>query len=590
MTRTCACAVVAALAGACAGSNSHGVTDGNNGGDAPPPPCTVSLVFTPPNPVAGPISTVRASAVVDGAGGVLAYTWSVAQGGNNIGFAFAAVDQSQIDFTATTAGVYDVRVDVAAAALCPTALVHLNVAAPGANLADYRLRVVPGPTVAPPQETIIEIHGGADYNRTVQVDTGIVASGEVHDQTSTGIPAYVRFIPVAAPNAIVETFSSTTGAFSVRVLGQPHDVLVVPAVPGLAPKRIASWMPGTTLLSVDPGTAITGSVRGPGGVAPLANAKVQLEINGTPSTLTTTAADGSFTVLAQSIGNANVSVHVVPPPDSGMPRLDATSSGFNLALPVQIQYGAQIATCDVGGAIVKRNATALAGARAIVVGTIATAGTVVTGGASANATGTVRIVAIADAGGRLPSTLAPKAALQAVVEVGSGDVATAALDLTGACANQTINAAAMVVATATVRDRNNVALAGVRVEATPTAALAIAGEPPLATTTDASGTFTLLFASGGLYDLRGADPAGRGAATTLLGRSAGTLPPTIQLARALHVTGTVTLTGNPNPIAGAAVQLLCTSCSGLDITRAIAETATDELGRFGIAVLDPGTM
>jgi hypothetical protein len=43
-------------------------------------------------------------------------------------------------------------------------------------------------------------------------------------------------------------------------------------------------------------------------------------------------------------------------------------------------------------------------------------------------------------------------------------------------------------------------------------------------------------------------------------------------------------------VIGASVQILCATCTGLDATRPIAETATDTVSRYRIAVPDPGTM
>jgi hypothetical protein len=43
-------------------------------------------------------------------------------------------------------------------------------------------------------------------------------------------------------------------------------------------------------------------------------------------------------------------------------------------------------------------------------------------------------------------------------------------------------------------------------------------------------------------------------------------------------------------VIGASVQILCATCTGIEATRPLAETATDTISRYRIAVPDPGTM
>jgi hypothetical protein len=47
---------------------------------------------------------------------------------------------------------------------------------------------------------------------------------------------------------------------------------------------------------------------------------------------------------------------------------------------------------------------------------------------------------------------------------------------------------------------------------------------------------------------------------------------------------------NANPVIGASVQILCATCGGLELMRPIAETATNSVSRYAVAVPDPGTM
>ena len=62
------------------------------------------------------------------------------------------------------------------------------------------------------------------------------------------------------------------------------------------------------------------------------------------------------------------------------------------------------------------------------------------------------------------------------------------------------------------------------------------------------------------------------------------------LPKASTIYGKVTIVGQPNPAKFASVQMLCATCGGIDATRPVAQTATDELGNYAVAVPDPGTM
>ena len=83
---------------------------------------------------------------------------------------------------------------------------------------------------------------------------------------ATGVPAYLRFMPVASPTGYVEVFTDSTGHYSTRLLGQNHSVLVVPTTPGIAP-AVLPWTIQTTTLNVSAGSAVTGTVTDGSGAA-----------------------------------------------------------------------------------------------------------------------------------------------------------------------------------------------------------------------------------------------------------------------------------------------------------------------------------
>ncbi|HWU90834.1 MAG TPA: hypothetical protein VN253_26390, partial [Kofleriaceae bacterium] len=199
-----------ALALAACGMGDSAGPGGDDGGgmtDAGPG-CSVYVGFEPATPIAGPTTLVRANAGVLNAPGVLSYTWAVTFGGGAIAHVLAQADGSAITFPAVAPGVYLVRLDVTGSAGCPTAQVPLNVLAPGGNQAQVRLRVAPPAIVAaPPLEKLVSVLGGADFSLgTVVLEQGTAAAGTIRSG-ATGVPAYLRFMPAAAPEAVVEAFA-----------------------------------------------------------------------------------------------------------------------------------------------------------------------------------------------------------------------------------------------------------------------------------------------------------------------------------------------------------------------------------------------
>jgi hypothetical protein len=102
--------------------------------------------------------------------------------------------------------------------------------------------------------------------------------------------------------------------------------------------------------------------------------------------------------------------------------------------------------------------------------------------------------------------------------------------------------------------------------------------------TDSGGNFALALAAGGSYDVRIADSR----AAPYLAPSVASIG-SIALAAGLAITGTVSVDGGAD-VAGAAVELLCASCTGVDADRPIAQAATDVHGGYALTVADPGSM
>ena len=65
------------------------------------------------------------------------------------------------------------------------------------------------------------------------------------------------------------------------------------------------------------------------------------------------------------------------------------------------------------------------------------------------------------------------------------------------------------------------------------------------------------------------------------------IPASEQLLQAVRLPGVLQRDGMV--MSGAAVQILCSGCSGIARTRPLIETVSDAFGRFVVAVPDPGT-
>jgi len=561
-------------------------------GSGPDDPCEVSLGFSPAMPTAGPAGEVTVTSSVQFAPGVLDYTWSVSFGGGAFPFETAAANDSAIRFTALDPGVYDVVLDVQAPAnICPQARERITVFDPSGTTLDVRLHVTPPFELdVPPIDRLMRIYGNTDYALgPVVLDPGIRVTSNVRTGTGTGVAAYLKLAPQGMAGAVVETFSSGTGAFAATLLNQPHDVLVVPSDPGLAPRRLV-WTPGAQPLTVDAGTAISGVVRH--GLSPIGGAKVQLTIDGVPTTLGTTAGDGSFTVRGVPASGAAVKVEVTPLAASGLPRLEAQGA-FNVGASVNVTYSATLGTRSIGGSTVRRGGAALANRKVVVVGALAAIGTV-QAGITATASGFARITVTTDGGGALPAVLAPAGPLSAVVTVGTlsptvPDLAVTPFDLSTSLP-PTIDAPAMT--SITTQALGQVTLDGARLDLVPVGALALAGAPTLQLMGDAIGSFATSIPGGGSYDAVFSDPEGRSGQRIVLDVTAASFGPgsSYLLDPAVSISGTLSVTGNPNRIRGASVQILCATCSGLGRERPIAEVASDQAGDFVLAVPDPGTM
>ncbi len=563
-------------------------TDGNSGADAGAGSngCRVVLLVTPGQPIAGPLSEVRVDVTVLDVVGVPAYGWRIDGPTGDVPSLLAKPEGSAIVFTAASVGTYDVTLDVSSLGFCPQARTAINVTDGSGAVVDVRLRVTPAPgSGAPPFIRSQQVPAGSNFALgPVVLDPGLLVAATV-TSGGVGIPAYLRFAPIGMSEAVVEAYAGSTGAVTSRVTNTNHQVLVIPTSPAIAPQRLA-WSPGGTTLALSTATMITGVVRDPAGAA-LPGARVKLTIDGVPSTVATTTAAGAFSVLGRAVADASLVLEVVPPATSGLPRLEAVGRYLG-ATGLDVTYRSALAVRELAGAVVRRGGAPVAAAKVTLTGRITDAGTVAGIAADASGsvyvTGLVRVTATADGAGVLPTLRAMNAPLEAVVETVPGDVSVASVDLTAGVPS-TIDAPAMVSIQPRAL-RGTMALAGARLDLIPRGALASAGVPTLHLSTSGTGLVNVLVAAGGRYDARWSDPGLHAGARIMADIGAADLQGDVALPDALVLSGTLSITGSANPVFGAAVEILCGGCGGLDRDRPLAEAASDQLGGFSLAVPD----
>lgn len=394
--------------------------------------------------------------------------------------------------------------------------------------------------------------------------------------------AKVRFLAEATGSTVAEPSSGDDGVLRVTLGAGPYDVLVLPSNPSLAPITITRWDQRRDL-EVPRGLAVTGEVRDPDNQA-VVGARVSLRTAatatsaGTPSTIGLVGGDARFALQARA--GAEVELTVIPPPSSPWPRLTGTLSALDLDQPILIRYAA-IDRRDLGTPTLQRMGTPVAG-EVTFFADLPTAAMV---NGARPLRGALAVSTSASANGRLAAIEVPQMLLSALLQPATGRPAVLAVDASAPTLPATLNAGLMVV-TGTVAAGAIAASAAV-VTLLPLGTLAHSGAAVLSTTANADGAFSIDVAAGGRYRALVSDPRARGARTSLAFETAGRMTPlslgTITLGTGFRLEG-VALRSGAQPVAGAAIELLCDSCLGLERDRPISEATSAADGGFSVVV------
>jgi len=618
---------------------------GAGGAAAAPPSCAVSLTPIAPTSfdgsVAGADARFRVQASVTGGTRAPKWVWTVSYAPD-----LSAVipvttvsDPSTVEFPITMAGIYSVQVVVDAGLSC-FAQRSITVLPPEKNVLVFS--ITPPETYSqtiPVQKIKKMVAGTAPAPLAIALQGGTAI--RILPQTAAGdaLPSYVRVHGLSF-SSVIEGYSDH-GPVPAVLLPYPTEVYEALVVPDdvIAPKIFSG---GDLLgdpqrlvaLPMSPGTEVTGAATNAGG-QPVAGVRVVLRSGTRPSTVGTTAADGTFSVLTRDGTHAMV---FSPPLDSGLPEVHVPASpGFAVAtsdtaisasvvwaasssVPVTLHVRSTDGASDVPGAWVRlespqelpdvatvsiRGSAAAAAAAAAATSNPASAMSpprAMTGPGAGpviklSASGIVRVDATTGTTGLARFSAVP---------VGSYTVTIVPPDGMSGLAMPT--RASVVVAagglSSTLSLAAPVMLSGRLLPVAATAHMRVVAvdqtsgipAPPVATTVDDSGNYQLDLPPGRTYQLE-ADPLGVASfARTVLGTVAlggqDQAAPDFQVAAGVAITGTVS--GPPadpqqlGPVAmgGALIQIFCSSlsaaCPAPD--QPVAEVATRADGTFRVFV------
>jgi len=580
--------VAVLLLSACAGdADSAGGGGGVDGGagtnDGGVIGCTLLIVPPTQSAVGQP---VEVSVNVNGtAFGAREFFWSVDIDGATQNITELSDPADRIAFTPLTPGPYRIVVDATVGgAGCLPATELVSVMASGARAAEYRMRVVPS-SGAPMQDFPVTIYGGSDAVLPTSVlASGTVATGQVSDSTGAPVAAYLRArLRDGIAAADYETFSSATGDFALQLPDGRYDLLVVPsdgALPSayLADRSVAE-LAGPLMLPAP--TTLSGQLLDSSGVG-VAGARVSLVIDGARSTEATSASDGSFSVLGPQGTLSGMSV--APPVGSGMPSL--RSDGLlgqavdNLST-IRIRYAdASIsAQVDLSDSVGAQAATALVEWRA----DIPAAGSVEVASVE-SVPGTLRVLAIADASGRVQSPLVARTSTL-VAYASDGDEAAIAANVPWATAPLSSLSLQPRVALSVRATSAEVGIEGAQVQATPVGVLA--PESALVTgVTNVDGANSLGLVAGGSYEILVSDVETGEVVQVISNVQGSSVIPPFALPGTIVAQGHLLIGGDD--AAGAQVRLYCDDCNGPDKARVQATAVADVAGRFSFRIADPG--
>lgn len=543
------------------------------------PRCTVQLMVTPTNPVAGPTPLV-ATAVRTGDTGLVVMTWRVTGPPGDVATTALDPDALRVSFLAPLAGPYVVGGSATSGGqTCEVVQAIINVAADDQATAEIRLSYIPTPLDETPRQVdrqVVVVRGGADFALPAP---RVLEGGATVDGTVTG-PAggFAAYLRLEGEETTTELFADPLGHYRGLVPAGPHDVLVVPYAGDLPPQRFlgvsASQLGAFTL---DAGDEIGGRVLASG--TPVSGARVTVAAAGLPPLLVTTGGDGRFVTHVRAAAGP-LSVSVLPP----SPALRFEGGSGTIAAGAQVTVTlAEPAPAPVALAARGSDGQALAGATVVFATAPSEGGSLtIDGGAVQPGRSHLRQVAISGVDGALPPLRVPDGTVMAVVvPPANGDVigvATLTAPFPGSVA-----AAAPLALDVAVVDRGGAVVAGARVIAVARGVSGVGMGLASSGTTGPLGSARLSrLVPGMIYDVTVDPPPGRRLARSRATFTGGGEALQVTLGPAIELTGRVLL---PSGVGQAGIRVEARHEGDPTL---LAETITAAGGTFSLWIPDPG--
>jgi hypothetical protein len=492
---------------------------------------------------------------------------------------------ARVSIVADMPGTYDFQVTFSDSSSIPCQGDNsVQVAAPQAEHASYRIRLTPPASSGlPQQDSVLNVYGMTPQSDADWFLVAGTALGGVLSGPSGNIGGEVQLFPQMGPELTVAVGAS--GSFSLPIsIDATYQLVLIPSDPTLAPKLLGP-VDGATLLgqsfTVDTGVVVTGLVRDPL-AQPLAAASVALRADVLPSGLGTSASDGSYTLHAEP-GSYTLAAAVAGWPDVSLSGVSIGAGGA--AINIAQALGQQTVSFTVVHA---DGTTAVVGAQlALRSRSIAGAANVSINGVSQPAAGVMRAQGTSGSGG-VYATLMPPATYDVMLTPPAG----ASEGVTGLAV--VVSGSTVTLALAPQRTLMGVVndSTGTGVGAATISVLSADGSLLRSTSSDASGVFSVALDAGVPVDLQ-IDPPGAALLSSVrvhLGATDGTLggvlpsTVTVTLPVGLPISGFVRGPSGA-PLAGVTVDLLCLSCGDETV---LAHAASNSVGMYRLAVPDPG--
>jgi hypothetical protein len=556
----------------------------------------LSLESGPANPLPGDSLTLRAD-VVDSSYLAASYDWTVTDPASAlVTLTKLNAEGSLISFTITKPGTYKVfcKVTLEGQGGVLTDSLDLHADDPSYLKLTYTARILPPPSTGLPPVDRLVIIGGVDKSQDLHLEQGQQVGLKITNAAGP-VPAVVRLLQLAG-DPLPRDLYFPSGSGKVQLTGSFHALVIPDAqdeAPMLLPSKVAAKLDANWAITLVPGQLVQGKVV-KDDATPMAGAVVTIHTkdNGVqvPSTVATTAADGTFAVRA-STGPATVSV--VPPTSEGLPvatikntalMIAASTSGwvftFTGAKPVK-----------VSGVITRSDGSTPASGAHVVLTAVGgqTAGTLAVLGTTLKAAGVVRRTLTTDASGALKDP--HSGSTQISIPAGKYNVA---LWPGGSAADQgyahsIVDLSGASPAPLSLSLSKRVSLSGV-VKAPDGSTvqariMATSASGQFSTTSDTSGAFSVDLDDKTTYSLLvrplGSDQRLNRHVETNLSIAGPKSMPAITLTRAISVTGRV-VSANAG-IPGATVRIWCSSggCPSKAVTDEV-QTAAD--GSFELLV------